>query len=57
MQKKLIALAVAAAFSAPAFADVTMYGVVDAAVVHVPLTDKRATFKLFPVVCLLPASA
>ncbi|OIR18095.1 outer membrane porin protein 32 precursor [mine drainage metagenome] len=34
MQKKLIALAIAAAFSAPAFADVTMYGVVDAAVAH-----------------------
>jgi predicted porin len=32
MQKKLIALAIAAAFSAPAFADVTVYGVVDAAV-------------------------
>ena len=35
MQKKLIALAVVAAFSAPAFADVTAYGVVDAALVHV----------------------
>lgn len=35
MQKKLIALAVAAAFSAPAFADVTMYGIVDAAVANV----------------------
>ena len=34
MQKKLIALAIAAAFSAPAFADVTMYGTVDAAVAH-----------------------
>ena len=34
MQKKLIALAVVAAFSAPAFADVTMYGVADAAVVR-----------------------
>lgn len=32
MQKKLIALAVAAAFSAPAFADATLYGAVDAAV-------------------------
>jgi predicted porin len=35
MQKKLIALAIAAAFSAPAFADVTAYGVVDAAIVHI----------------------
>ncbi len=34
MQKKIIALAVAAAFSAPAFAEVTMYGVVDAAVAN-----------------------
>lgn len=34
MQKKLIALAVAAAFSAPAFADVSLYGTVDAAVVR-----------------------
>jgi predicted porin len=34
MQKKLIALAVVAAFSAPAFADVTAYGVVDAALVR-----------------------
>lgn len=30
MQKKIIALAIAAAFSAPAFAEVTVYGVVDA---------------------------
>jgi predicted porin len=30
MQKKLIALAIAAAFSAPAFADTTVYGLVDA---------------------------
>jgi len=29
MQKKIIALAIAAAFSAPAFADVTVYGVLD----------------------------
>ncbi len=35
MQKKLIALAVVAAFSAPAFADVTMYGVADAALANV----------------------
>jgi len=35
MQKKLIALAVVAAFSAPAFADVTAYGVLDAAIAHI----------------------
>ena len=29
MQKKIIALAIAAAFSAPAFADATVYGVLD----------------------------
>jgi predicted porin len=34
MQKKLIALAVAAAFSAPAFADVSLYGVADATLVR-----------------------
>jgi predicted porin len=32
MQKKLIALAIASAFSAPAFADATLYGAVDAAI-------------------------
>ncbi len=35
MQKKIIALAIAAAFSAPAFADTTVYGIVDAAVVNI----------------------
>lgn len=35
MQKKIIALAVAAAFSAPAFAEVSFYGIVDAAIVNV----------------------
>lgn len=35
MQKKLIALAVAAVVSAPAFADVTPYGIVDGAVANV----------------------
>lgn len=34
MQKKLIALAIAAAFSAPAFADVTVYGLVDVTVAN-----------------------
>ena len=33
MQKKIIALAVAAAFSAPAFADVTANGIVDGAII------------------------
>ena len=35
MQKKLIVLALAAAFSAPAFAETTVYGVVDAVVANV----------------------
>jgi len=35
MQKKIIALAVAAAFSTPAFADVGFYGIVDAAVASI----------------------
>ena len=42
MQKKLIALAVAAAFSAPAFADVTMYGVVDAAVARASADGQKS---------------
>ncbi|OIQ93049.1 outer membrane porin protein 32 precursor [mine drainage metagenome] len=42
MQKKLIALAVAAAFSAPAFADVTMYGNVDAAVAHASADGQKS---------------
>ena len=42
MQKKLIALAVAAAFSAPAFADVSVYGVVDAALVHVSADGQKS---------------
>lgn len=42
MQKKLIALAVAAAFSAPAFADVTVYGIVDAAVANVSVTGLKS---------------
>lgn len=35
MQKKLIALAIAAAFSAPAMADVSMYGIIDATVARI----------------------
>jgi len=42
MQKKLIALAVVAAFSAPAFADVTAYGVIDAAVVNVSASGEKS---------------
>ncbi len=42
MQKKIIALAVAAAFSAPAFADVNMYGVVDAAVVRASADGQKS---------------
>lgn len=42
MQKKLIALAVVAAFSAPAFADVTMYGVADAALINVSRDGMRS---------------
>jgi predicted porin len=41
MQKKLIALAVAAAFSAPAFADATLYGAVDAAVASISGTNLK----------------
>jgi predicted porin len=42
MQKKIIALAVAAAFSAPAFADTNVYGVVDAALVHVSADGQKS---------------
>ncbi len=42
MQKKLIALAVAAAFSAPAFAEVSVYGIVDAAVANVSVTGMKS---------------
>jgi predicted porin len=42
MQKKLIALAVAAAFSAPAFADTTVYGIVDAAVLSRSVTGTES---------------
>ncbi len=42
MQKKIIALAIAAAFSAPAFADVTMYGTVDAAVAHASADGQKS---------------
>ncbi len=42
MQKKLIALAVAAAFSAPAFADVNVYGIVDAAVINKSVTGMKS---------------
>ncbi|MBU1424093.1 MAG: porin [Gammaproteobacteria bacterium] len=42
MQKKIIALAIAAAFSAPAFAEVTVYGVVDATVASVSGDDQKS---------------
>ncbi len=41
MQKKIIILALAAAFSAPAFADTTVYGVVDAAVANISGTGVK----------------
>ncbi len=44
MQKKLIALAIAAAFSAPAFADTTVYGVVDAAITNTTSTGVKSRF-------------
>ncbi len=44
MQKKIIALAVAAAFSAPAFAaDVTVYGIADAAVINKSVTGLKSS--------------
>jgi predicted porin len=42
MQKKIIALAIAAAFSAPAFADTTVYGLVDAAVARVSAEGQKS---------------
>ncbi|HLP98775.1 MAG TPA: porin [Sideroxyarcus sp.] len=42
MQKKIIALAVAAAFSAPALADTTVYGIIDAAVANVSATGQKS---------------
>lgn len=42
MQKKIIALAIAAAFSAPAFADTTVYGVVDAVVANVSASGTQS---------------
>ncbi len=43
MQKKIIALAVAAAFSAPAFAETTVYGIVDAAVINKSVTGLKSS--------------
>jgi predicted porin len=43
MQKKIIALAIAAAFSAPAFADTTVYGIVDAAVANISSTGNKSS--------------
>jgi len=42
MQKKIIALAVVAAFSAPAFADTTVYGLLDGAVASLSNTGQRS---------------
>lgn len=42
MQKKLIALAVAAVVSTPAFADVTPYGIIDAAIANVSATNQKS---------------
>ncbi len=42
MQKKLIALAVATAFSTPAFADVSFYGIVDAAVANISASGQKS---------------
>jgi len=42
MQKKIIALAVAAAFSTPAFADVGFYGIVDAAVATISGSGQKS---------------
>jgi predicted porin len=42
MQKKIIALAVAAAFSTPAFADVGFYGIVDGAVAYISGKDTKS---------------
>jgi predicted porin len=41
MQKKIIALAIAAAISTPAFADTTVYGIVDAAVAHISAAGQQ----------------
>jgi len=44
MQKKIIALAVAAAFSTPAFADVGFYGIVDATVANISASGTKGDF-------------
>jgi predicted porin len=47
MQKKIIALAVAAAFSAPAFADVTANGIVDAAIISATGSGQKSDLIAF----------
>lgn len=42
MQKKIIALAIVAAFSAPAFADTNVYGVVDAALIRAAADGQKS---------------
>ncbi|MFA6120202.1 MAG: porin [Sideroxydans sp.] len=44
MQKKIIALAVAAAFSTPAFADVGFYGIVDATIANISASGTKGDF-------------
>jgi hypothetical protein len=46
MQKKIIALAIAAAFSAPAFADTTVYGIVDATLASVSATGQKSDLQV-----------
>lgn len=45
MQKKIIALAIAAAFSTSAFADATVYGIVDIAVANFSMTDMKSNMQ------------
>jgi predicted porin len=46
MQKKIIALAIAAAFSAPAFADTTVYGLVDATLASVSAEGQKSDLQV-----------
>ncbi|NOT20311.1 MAG: porin [Sideroxydans sp.] len=46
MKKKIIALAVAAAFSTPAFADVGFYGIVDAAVAAISASGQKSDMQM-----------
>jgi predicted porin len=46
MQKKIIALAIAAAFSAPAFADTTVYGIVDAVAANIQASGTKSDMSI-----------